>query len=73
VKRVIAVALGISLMLLGIATFASAASPFLNVAKSTGIKIIEEEGVTAWVGPYGGKVKPQGPLAGKKNRNCSGL
>ena len=65
-KRVIAVVLGISIMLLGIATFASAGSPFLNVAKATGVKIIEEAGVTAWVGDYGGKIKPVGPLAGKK-------
>lgn len=65
-KRLMAVVLGISLMVFGIATFSSAASPFLDVAKSTGIKIVEEDGVTAWVGPYGGKVKPQGPLAGKK-------
>ena len=65
-KQVIGIVLGISLMFFGIATFASAASPFLDVAKSTGINILEEGGVTAWAGPYGGKVKPQGPLAGKK-------
>ena len=65
-KQVIRIMLVISLMLFGITTFASAASPFLSVAKSTGIDIIEEGGVTAWTGEYGGKVKPQGPLAGKK-------
>lgn len=65
-KKVIGIVLGISLMLFGITPFASAASPFLSVAKSTGISIIEDAGVTAWTGPYGGKVKPQGPLAGKK-------
>jgi protease I len=65
-KQVIGIVLGISLLLFGITTFASAASPFLGVAKATGIQIIEEKGVTAWVGNYGGKVKPKGPLAGKK-------
>ncbi|MDH7499502.1 MAG: DJ-1/PfpI family protein [candidate division NC10 bacterium] len=65
-KRAIVVVLGISLMLLGIASLASAATPFLSVAKETGITILEEKGVTAWTGPYGGKIKPRGPLAGKK-------
>lgn len=45
---------------------AFAASPFLEVAKSTGIELVEENGVTIWKGDLGGKIKPNGPLAGKK-------
>lgn len=39
---------------------------FLQEAQKTGITIEEIDGVVAWTGPYGGKIKPNGPLAGKK-------
>jgi protease I len=65
-KRHIGIMLAISLMFFGSLTLASAASPFLDVAKSTGIQIVEEGGATIWKGPVGGKIKPNGPLAGKK-------
>ncbi len=55
-KQVIGIVLGISLLVFGIPTFASAGTPFLSIAKETGINIIEEKGVTAWTGTYGGKV-----------------
>jgi len=65
-KKLIGIMLAVSLMLFGSTTLASAASPFLKVAKETGIEIVEKDGVTIWTGPYGGKMKPKGPLAGKK-------
>lgn len=43
-----------------------AASPFMKVAQGTGIDIVKDETAIAWTGPYGGKIKPKGPLAGKK-------
>ena len=43
-----------------------AGSAFLDVAKSTGIEIVEKDGVMFWQGACGGKIKPNGPLAGKK-------
>ena len=39
---------------------------FLRMAKETGIEISVKDGVTAWHGPYGGNIKPNGPLVGKK-------
>ena len=39
---------------------------FLNSARETGIEISNQDGVIAWHGPYGGNVKPKGPLAGRK-------
>jgi protease I len=44
----------------------SAASPFIKVAKETGIDIVKIDEAIVWKGPYGGKIKPKGPLAGKK-------
>ena len=38
----------------------------LDLAKQTGIDIVQEGDVTFWQGEYGGQTKPQGPLAGKK-------
>jgi putative intracellular protease/amidase len=38
---------------------------FINVAKQTGIDIINEDGAIIWKGPMGGNIKPVGPLAGK--------
>jgi protease I len=38
----------------------------LELARRTGIQIQREGEVLAWAGPWGGNVKPQGPLAGKK-------
>lgn len=43
-----------------------AGTQFLNVAKSSGIEVVEEDGVTIWRGKYGGQIKPNGPLKGKK-------
>ena len=43
----------------------SAASSFLDVAKKTGIDIIDSDGAIIWTGPRGGNIKPVGPLAGK--------
>ncbi len=40
-------------------------SSFINVARETGIDIIEEDGAIIWTGPKGGNIKPAGPLAGK--------
>ena len=38
----------------------------LDLAKQTGIDIVQEGDVTFWQGEYGGQTKPRGPLAGKK-------
>jgi len=38
----------------------------LELAKQTGIDIVQKEDVTFWQGEYGGQTKPRGPLAGKK-------
>jgi protease I len=38
----------------------------IEFAKRTGIDIVQGGGAVAWAGPYGGNVKPKGPLAGKK-------
>jgi protease I len=65
-KRLIGTVLAISVLFLASTTLALAASPFLKVAAETGIDIVKIKGVTAWTGPYGGKIKPTGPLAGKK-------
>ena len=40
--------------------------PALELARRTGIQIAREGEVIAWAGAFGGNVKPQGPLAGKK-------
>ena len=39
---------------------------FLNIARKTGVEIVEKDCLTLWQGPVSGKVKPQGPLAGKR-------
>jgi len=39
---------------------------FLQEAAKTGITIERTDEYIAWTGPYGGKIKPNGPLAGKK-------
>lgn len=39
---------------------------FLQEASKTGITIERTDEYVAWTGPYGGKIKPNGPLAGKK-------
>jgi len=64
-KKVAIIVFVINLVIFGGATF-TMAGPYISVAEKTGISIIQEEGVTAWTGPYGGKIKPNGPLAGKK-------
>ncbi|MGD8294732.1 MAG: DJ-1/PfpI family protein [Desulfobacterales bacterium] len=38
----------------------------LDLAKQTGIDIVQEKDIIFWQGGYGGQTKPQGPLAGKK-------
>lgn len=42
------------------------AGDYLDVARQTGIEMVEQDGVIMWAGKYGGQIKPQGPLAGKK-------
>ncbi len=39
---------------------------FLEVARRTGVEIVEQEGVVFFEGPHAGKRKPQGPLSGKR-------
>ncbi len=39
---------------------------FLNIARKTSVEIVEKDYLTLWQGPVSGKVKPQGPLAGKR-------
>jgi protease I len=39
---------------------------FIEIAKNTGIDIIDNNNITIWSGKYGGNIKPKGPLAGKK-------
>lgn len=41
------------------------ASPFLSTAEETGVTIRQEDSVKIWEGPVSGKMKPNGPLAGK--------
>ena len=41
-------------------------SSFLNVAKESGIDILEKDGAIIWTGPKGGNIKAVGPLSGKK-------
>ncbi len=65
-KKMIGVVLGFTIILFGIPALSSAASPFLKVAQETGIAIVKDGTAHAWTGPYGGKIKPKGPLAGKK-------
>ena len=43
----------------------SVISSFIDVAKQTGIEIIDKDGAIIWTGPKGGNIKPVGPLAGK--------
>ena len=64
-RKVAIIVFVINLVIFGGATFTMAGS-YVSVAKKTGISIIQEEGVTAWTGPYGGKIKPNGRLAGNK-------
>ncbi len=40
-------------------------SSFINIAKETGIDIIDANGAIIWAGPKGGNIKPVGPLADK--------
>ncbi len=65
-KRLIGVVITASFIIFGVSASASAASPFLEVAKQTGISIIQDGAVTAWTGKYGGNIKPNGPLKGKR-------
>jgi putative intracellular protease/amidase len=41
-------------------------SSFIDVARETGIDIIDEDGALVWTGPKGGNIKPVGPLSDKK-------
>jgi protease I len=47
-------------------TLSFGASPFMNAAKMTGIEIVQDGTVTGWAGKYGGNIKPNGPLKGKR-------
>jgi len=53
------------LMTLSLLSSSVYATPFLDVAKQTGVTIRQEGEVLIWEGPVSGKMKPQGPLAGK--------
>jgi protease I len=44
----------------------SSDSSFLDIARKTGVEIIERDGLIFWQGPASGKKKPQGPLTGKR-------
>jgi protease I len=39
---------------------------FIDIARETGVDIIEEGSAVIWTGDKGGNIKPTGPLAGKK-------
>ena len=43
----------------------SVISSFLDIAKETGIELVQEGNTTVWTGPAGGNTKPQGPLTEK--------
>jgi len=45
---------------------AALAGSFLDVAKETGIEIVQDGDAVLWQGKSGGQTKSQGPLAGKK-------
>ncbi len=62
----IGVFVAISMILAMSAISASAQSPFIKVAKETGIDIVKIDDAIVWKGPHAGKMKPKGPLAGKK-------
>ena len=63
-RLIIGTMLAIIVLFLGSKTLALAASPFLKVAAETGIDIVKQDSATIWAGPYGGKIKPIGPLLG---------
>lgn len=65
-RKTVGIIIAFSLMVFGGTALAADSSPFLEVAKATGIEIIQDGDVTAWTGEYGGNNKPSGPLAGKK-------
>lgn len=41
-------------------------SHFLEIARATGVSVVEREGATFWEGPWAGAQKPHGPLVGKR-------
>lgn len=76
-KKVMGIALGVIVILFGIAAITSGPQagdrpvacksyPYLTIAGSTGITITTTGSVIAWTDGVGGKTKLQGPLAGKK-------
>jgi putative intracellular protease/amidase len=44
----------------------NSALSFINIAKETGIDIIDRDGAIIWTGPKGGNIKPGGPLSDKR-------
>jgi len=66
VNRALGIFIAISLLFFGSAGLVSAASSFLDLAKSTGVEITQDGNALIWQGPVAGKMKPKGPLAGKK-------
>jgi len=62
--------LSISLAVMGFVVLfgfgAAQAGDYLDVAKQTGIDLVQKDGVVMWTGQYGGNIKPKGPLVGKK-------
>ena len=61
----VAAILVLSLFVFVSSTTAQKASPFLKIARQTGVTITEDRGVKIWEGPYTGKMKPNGPMVGK--------
>jgi len=66
VVRFLGIVLVIILVCFGTSVPGSADSSFLKIAAETGITITKDGSAVAWTGQYGGKIKPKGPLAGKK-------
>jgi putative intracellular protease/amidase len=44
----------------------NSASSFIDIAKETGVDIIDSDGAILWTGPKGGNIKPVGPLSDKR-------
>jgi putative intracellular protease/amidase len=65
ITKAMGIVLAITLIFAMSAISASAVSPYMKVAKETGVDIVKIGDAIIWKGPHAGKVKPKGPLAGK--------
>lgn len=65
-RRICRVVTSIVITLIFMVATAAVASDYIDIAKENGIEIIKDGEVIAWTGKYGGNVKPNGPLKGKK-------